>query len=104
MPCLQEGAFIMATTKTPNMADYEAERRNFQLDVPEQFNFAIDVMDKWAGNPNKLAMLWIGPNGKEQHITFAQFAERASRAANAFAQLGLHKGDCVLVMLPRFPE
>src|SRR5438270_2190057 len=104
MPRLQEGAFIMATTKTPNMTDYEAERRNFHLDVPEQFNFAIDVMDKWASNPNKLAMLWVGPNGEEQYITFAQFAERSSRAANAFAQLGLHKGDRVLVMLPRFPE
>jgi acetyl-CoA synthetase/medium-chain acyl-CoA synthetase len=86
------------------MTNYEAERRNFHLDVPEKFNFAIDVIDKWASDPNKLAMLWVGANGEEQHITFAQFAERSSRAANAFAQLGIHKGDRVLVMLPRIPE
>jgi len=86
------------------MTDYEAERRSFHLEVPEYFNFAIDVIGKWASDPNKLAMLWIGQNGEERHITFAQFAERSSRAANAFAALGIHKDDRVLVMLPRIPE
>ncbi len=90
--------------KTPHMTDYEAERRSFHLDVPAQFNFAIDVMGKWAQDSNKLAMLWLGQNGEERHITFAQFFERSSRAANAFAALGLQKGDRVLVMLPRIPE
>ena len=94
----------MTQATTPNMTDYEAERQHFHLDVPEYFNFAIDVMDKWASDPAKLAMLWIGQNGEEQRITYAQFAERSSRAANAFAALGIQKGDCVLVMLPRIPE
>jgi acyl-coenzyme A synthetase/AMP-(fatty) acid ligase len=89
---------------TPNMTDYEAERRSFHLDVPAQFNFASDVMGKWANDPNKLAMLWIGQDGEERHITFAQFFERSSRAANAFVELGIQKGDRVLVMLPRIPE
>ncbi len=92
------------TPRTPNMTDYEAERRNFRLEVPEYFNFATDVIGKWASDPNKLAMLWVGQNGEERHITFAQFAERSSRAANAFSKLGIKKGDRVLVMLPRIPE
>ncbi len=95
---------MTTTPKTPNMTDYEAERRNFHLDVPAQFNFAIDVMDKWASDPNKLAMLWVGQNGEEKQITFAQFAERSSRAANAFAELGIKKGDRVMIMLHRIPE
>lgn len=94
----------MTTSKTPNMTDYEAECRNFHLDVPEHFNFAIDVIGKWASDPNKLAMLWLGPNGEERHLTFAYFAEQSSRAANAFAQLGIKKGDRIMVMLPRVPE
>ena len=94
----------MVVSRTPHMTDYEAERRSFHLEVPEYFNFAIDVIGKWASDPNKLAMLWIGQNGEERHITFAQFAERSSRAANAFAALGIHKDDRVLVMLPRIPE
>ena len=94
----------MTQTRTPHMTDYEAERRNFYLEVPEYFNFATDVIGKWASDPNKLAMLWIGQNGEERQLTFAHFAERSSRAANAFARLGIQKGDRVLVMLPRIPE
>src|SRR5438045_8954825 len=52
----------------------------------------------------RLAMLWISQHGEERHITFAEFAERSNRAANAFAHLGIQKGDRVLVMLPRLPE
>ncbi len=89
---------------TPHMTDYEAERRSFHLDVPAQFNFAIDVIGKWAEDPDKLAMLWIGQDGEERSITFAQFAERSSRAANAFLALGIQKGDRIMVMLPRIPE
>ena len=94
----------MTVSKTPHMTDYEAERRNFHLEVPAQFNFAIDVIGKWAADPSKPAMLWIGEHGEEKGLTFAYFAERSSRAANAFTTLGIKKGDRILVMLPRIPE
>ena len=94
----------MTTSKTPHMTDYEAERRSFHLEVPEYFNFATDVMGKWAADPHKLAMFWVGQHGEEKQLTYAHFAERSSRAANAFATLGIKKGDRILVMLPRFPE
>jgi len=86
------------------MTDYEAERREFRLEVPEYFNFATDVIGKWASDPTKPAMLWIGPHGDERGLTFAYFAEHSNRAANAFSKLGIKKGDRVLIMLPRVPE
>src|SRR6266516_1874365 len=94
----------MTTPKYPNMTDYEAERRDFHLDVPAYFNFATDVIGRWAQDPTKLAMLWIGQNGEERSITFAEFAEGSNRAAHAFTQLGMQKGDRVMVMLPRIPQ
>jgi acyl-coenzyme A synthetase/AMP-(fatty) acid ligase len=94
----------MVASQSPNMTDYEAECRSFQLDVPEYFNFAADVIDKLAQKPEKLAMLWVGQDGERRQLTFAHFAEYSSRAANAFASLGISKGDPVLVMLPRIPE
>src|SRR6266496_2902770 len=94
----------MTRNRTPHMIDYEAERRNFHLEVPEYFNFATDLIGKWASDPNKIAMLWVGQNGVQRHLTFEHFAERSSCAANAFAKLGIKKGDRVLVMLPRIPE
>jgi acyl-coenzyme A synthetase/AMP-(fatty) acid ligase len=94
----------MVTSQSPNMTDYEAERRSFQLEVPEYFNFATDVIGKWASDPTKPAMLWIGQYGEERGLTFAHFSEYSGRAANAFSKLGIKKGDLVLVMLPRVPE
>jgi len=94
----------MTISKTPHMTDYEAERRNFSLEVPDYFNFATDVVGKWAQDPRKLAMLWVGQNNEVEQVTFAQFAERSSRAANAFASAGIVKGERVLLMLPRIPE
>jgi acyl-coenzyme A synthetase/AMP-(fatty) acid ligase len=87
-----------------NMTDYEAERRAFRWEVPDRFNFAFDVIGKWATDPQKLAMLWVDSQGQERRITFAEFARRSNQAANAFADLGIHKGDRVLIMLPRIPE
>ncbi len=94
----------MTAYKTANMTDYEAERRNFSLEVPDYFNFATDVVGKWAQDPRKLAMLWVGQNNEVEQVTFAQFAERSSRAANVFASAGIAKGERVLLMLPRIPE
>src|SRR5579872_6411276 len=97
MCCVQfnywKGVLLMVTSQSPNMTDYEAERRNFKLEVPDYFNFATDVIGKWASDPNKLAVLWVGQHGEEALLTFAYFAERSSRAANAFASLGIKKGD-----------
>src|SRR5438270_5109598 len=99
-----EGVLHMVVSRTPNMTDYEAERRSFNLEVPEYFNFATDVIGKWASDPRKLAMLWVGQDGERRQLTFAHSAEQSSRAANAFAEMGIQKGDRVLVMLPRIPE
>src|SRR5258708_17692525 len=94
----------MVASQRPNMTDYEAEHRSLQLDVPEYFNFAADVIATLAQDLEKLAMLWVGHDGERRQLTFAHFAEYSSRGENAFAALGLGKGDPVLVMLPRLPE
>ncbi len=93
------------TTLPPNMTDYEHERRTFRLDVPERFNFAQDVVDRWAReDPDKLAMLWVGQDGEERRLGFAYFRDASNRFANVLRSLGITKGDRVLVVLPRLPE
>jgi len=49
-------------------------------------------------------MWWVGPNGEERHITFAEFHRTSNQAADAFGKLGIKQGDRVLVMLPRVVE
>ncbi|HZC04564.1 MAG TPA: AMP-binding protein [Ktedonobacterales bacterium] len=87
-----------------NMTNYQQARRDFKWDVAEDYNFAIDTIGKWAEDPEKLAMLWVGQDGAEERYTFAHFDEQSSRAAHAFEKMGVRKGDRVLLMLPRVVE
>lgn len=81
-----------------------AERAAFQLTVPADFNWAFDVVDRWAADPQKLAMFWLDRPGNERSVTFAAFREGSNRAANALEQLGVQRGDRVFLMLPRLVE
>lgn len=92
------------TSTQHNMVDYDAERASFSLNIPTEYNFAFDTIERWAAQPDKLAMIWIGQHGEERRITYMQFAERSSQIANALSKLGIQKGERVMVMLPRIPE
>lgn len=70
--------------------------------VPDNFNFAYDVVDAIAGmEPTRRAMVWCNPQGEERTFTFAEISAAASRTANFFAAAGIKKGDKVLVILKR---
>jgi acyl-coenzyme A synthetase/AMP-(fatty) acid ligase len=86
-----------------NMTDYETTVRDFRLEVPDRFNFARDVIGRWAQDPDKLAMHWLGPDGAEKKLTFRDFAERSDRFARLLQQNGVRAGDRVMVQLPRVP-
>jgi acyl-coenzyme A synthetase/AMP-(fatty) acid ligase len=87
-----------------NMTDYEAAVRDFRLEVPARFNWAREVVGRWAQDPDKLAMIWLGPDGAERRITFREFDERSDRFAQALQRRGVRPGDRVMVQLPRVPE
>jgi acetyl-CoA synthetase/medium-chain acyl-CoA synthetase len=91
-------------TREHNLTDYEAAIRDFRLEVPERFNFARDVIDRWAADAGKLAMLWLGQDGQERRLTFRDFAERSDRFAAVLQRHGVRPGDRVMVQLPRVPE
>ncbi|MGN6562412.1 MAG: acyl-CoA synthetase [Thermomicrobiales bacterium] len=87
------------------MAERYAEaRRNFRLDVPDNYNFGYDAIDRWAANPDKLAMHWVGPGGAERRVTFAELRADANRLAAALRRLGVAPGERAVVVLPRIPE
>ncbi len=90
-------------TAYANMTDYERIYRDFRLDVPQRFNFARDVIGRWARERDKLAMLWLGPDGSESRLTFEHFARRSDQVAALLRQHGVGKGDPVMVQLPRVP-
>jgi len=88
----------------PNMKDYESTYRSFRLEVPEYYNFGFDTVDVWAKEPTKIALYWVGDDQTEKQITFAEIKDRSDRFASALLDLGLRKGDRVLLVLGRIPE
>jgi acetyl-CoA synthetase/medium-chain acyl-CoA synthetase len=86
------------------MPDYDAAHREFRLDVPEKYNWTEAVLDRLARAPSRRAMLWVGPDGAERTVTFAEFADASRRFANVLGGLGVNRGESLFVMLPRVVE
>jgi len=84
--------------------DYEQACREFRWTVPARFNFARDVVDEWARDPDKLALLWCNEAGAQRRYTFAEMAAGSRRLGNVLRAAGLTKGDRCIVMLPRVPQ
>ena len=88
-------------TPACNMIDYDRTCREFRHEVPEYFNFAGDVIDRWAENPKKTAMLWVDDTGSEIRKTFSDLSSASKKLANVLQANGVRKNDAVLVILPR---
>ena len=86
------------------MVSYETLYERFRWELPESFNFATDVVDAWAKDPEKLALLWCDEAGREERYTFRQISERSKRVGSLLRASGLGKGDRCIVMLPRLPQ
>ena len=75
------------------------------MKAPEYFNFAHDVLERWARErPNGLALWCVDEDGSEYKLSFEQLAKEGRRAAHFFQTLELMRGDRVLVILPRVPQ
>lgn len=76
--------------------------RILRLRSRERFNFAYDVMDVLAEKtPDKRALVWCNDKGEERIFTYRDLSLLSSKAANAFASLGIGKGDTVMMILKR---
>lgn len=90
--------FLKQTTFTSE----EDFKKNLHFIIPENFNFAYDVMDEWARiEPNKVCLLWTSERGEEVKTTYKQFKEQTDQTAAYFMSLGINRGDKVMLILKR---
>src|SRR5258707_10323388 len=70
------------------------------------FNFARDVVERWAIQQPDSVALWCvsDQHPAEQKLTFRQLSRDLRRAASFFHQLGIRRGDRVLIIAPRVPQ
>jgi len=71
-----------------------------------QINVAANCVDRHlATRGDRTAIIWEADDpGISRHITYAELSEHVNKLANVYRQLGVGKGDRVVLYLPMIPE
>ena len=95
----------MILNKFLSRIDYESYEdlyKNFKISIPENFNFAYDVVDEYAKTePKREALVWCDDNDESHIFTFKDLSLASQRTANFLAEQGIQKGDRVMLILRR---
>lgn len=81
---------------------YDDFKKNYTVNIPENFNFGFDIVDGWAKEkPENRALVWCNDHNEEKVFTFEDMSKLSNRAANFFASKGIKKGSVVMLILRR---
>ena len=81
---------------------YEDLYENFKISIPDNFNFAYDVVDEYAKTePKREALVWCDDNDEAHIFTFKDLSLASQRTANFLVEQGIQKGDRVMLILRR---
>ncbi|MBP1550350.1 MAG: AMP-binding protein, partial [Oscillospiraceae bacterium] len=82
--------------------DSDGVLNEFDVHVPDNFNFGYDVIDEIAKNePDRRAMIWVNEEGEEHIFTYSDLMKKSNQVANMLLAHGVNKGDKVLAVLKR---
>ena len=84
--------------------DYQTLCDTFQWEIPDQYNIGVDICDKWAHQPDRLALIYEDDAGRTQRYTFLDLKRLSNRLANGLKAMGIGIGDRVGILLPQRPE
>ncbi len=77
---------------------YEQLLDAFEHDVPDQFNLATYLCDRWAdADPERVAVHALDADGTETRHTYGELRRDANRLAGYLADAGINTGDRIAV-------
>ncbi|HOS31036.1 MAG TPA: AMP-binding protein, partial [Treponemataceae bacterium] len=77
-------------------------RKNYSVNVPENFNFSYDVLDVLAQKtPDAKALVWCNDDGEDYTFTYSEMKKYSDMTASFFMQKGIKKDDKVMLILKR---
>ncbi|TCR70353.1 acyl-CoA synthetase [Bosea sp. BK604] len=86
----------------PDLRDYDSLRAAFRWRIPERYNIAADVCDRWAEHePERTAIIEVAPGQSAAPVTFGTLKAQSNRLANALRARGIRAGDRVAILLPQ---
>lgn len=85
-------------------SDYAAATAAFRWPELPDFNWALDHFDDLARGNTHRALWIVDESGAESHRSFEELRVASDRTANYLRELGIGRGDRLLVMLPNRVE
>ena len=84
---------------------YEAARLSFRQTIPDDFNFAFDVIDDRAAKADKTALICFdAEGGNRRDVSYSDLARASAKFGQALKRLGLGRGDHAAVIAGRVAE
>jgi acetyl-CoA synthetase len=76
-------------------ADYDDLSADFEWEVPDRFNIAAYICDRWADHDPDRTALYVEREDGPRECTYGDLRTRANRLANFLAEQGVGRGDRV---------
>jgi acetyl-CoA synthetase len=76
----------------------------FRWEIPEFYNIGVDICDRWADRPGRLALIYENESGRVEEYTFQDLKRLSNRLANGLQANGIGPGDRLGILLPQCPE
>ncbi|ANU18159.1 acyl--CoA ligase [Planococcus maritimus] len=74
-----------------------------QLIAPEQYNITSEL-EVYKNDAERIAVRWFDADNQRIELSYQDLFSKMNQYAQALIELGLEKGDRVLIILPRIPE
>ena len=84
--------------------DYATAHRDFKWPRLEKFNWALDWFDEMARGNAQTALRIVGDHGLDLQLSFEAVRRRSNHLAQHLRELGLVRGDRILLMLGNVPS
>ncbi|AMJ63691.1 AMP-binding protein [Bosea sp. PAMC 26642] len=86
----------------PEFRDYDALRAQFHWAIPERYNIAVDICDRWAAiDPGRTAIIEVSQDWQATPVSFGHLRAQSNRLANALRAHGIARGDRIAILLPQ---
>lgn len=83
---------------------WEEAKKYYDGDPDGLINMANEVCDRWADDPNRIAIYWEDVLGNQETWTYHRLKGKTNQMANALRSLGIKKGDRVAGLLGKDME
>ncbi|MGC8657582.1 MAG: acyl-CoA synthetase [Desulfomonilaceae bacterium] len=83
---------------------YDELLKTFRWELPEFYNIAIDICDKWALDTDRIALIHETGSGEPRKWTFRELRDISNKLANGLRSYGVCKGHRLAILLGQSPE